>query len=226
MNTFLNQHNNLNLTGIVSLTANDISLFQLTDEGLEEVKNIENIFLKYNNISTVQDREIPIGGGLSYSIKEWSNPISNNQVPGLQALIEYLESNFRKNTDDSIITNNYYITKKYNNNINRYETSNFYKHNYITQYNKYNQIYKDDTFNYNTKKYITNKHFHETYFKEDIFNYNKITNINNTMKKIPTYINIENNYTFVKHNNQQLLNMILDLQNQINDLQNQINNLQ
>ena len=54
----------------------------------------------------------------------------------------------------------------------------------------------------------------------------KLKNKQIVVKQAPTHINQENHYTFVKQNNQQLLDMIADLQQQINNLQQQINNLQ
>ena len=228
MNTFLNPHNSVSLTGLIDISANSISLIQLNDDlGEEEIKNIEDIFLKYKNISTVVDVTVPIGGGLSYTVKQWVEPVTDNRVPGLSSLLDYLNTNYRRIDDDSIITNNYYITKKYNNTIHKSDTHNYHKHNYVTQTNTHQHIYKHDTFNYNKKQYVSRKNFYETYLKTDTFNYQKkVENKQIVVKQVPTYINQETHYTFIKHNNQQLLDMIADLQQQINNLQQQINNLQ
>ena len=227
LNSFLNPNNNVSLTGIVNITADKISLIQVNEDlGVEEIKNIENIFLQYQNISTVEDITVPIGGGLSYTIKQWIEPVTDEQVAGLSSLLDYLNTNYRRIDDDSCITNNYYITKKNNNIINKNDTFNYHKHNYITQVHRHQNIHKQDTFNYNKKQYVSRKNFYETHLKSDTFNYNKkVENKHIVVKQVPTYINQENNYTFIKHNNQQLLDMIANLQQQINNLQQQINNL-
>ena len=112
MNTFLNPHNRVSLTGLLDIAANSISLIQLNEDlGEEEIKNIEDIFLKYKNISTVEDVTVPIGGGLSYTVKQWVEPVTDSRVPGLSSLLDYLHTNFRRIDDDSISNNNY-ITKK------------------------------------------------------------------------------------------------------------------
>ena len=112
MNTFLNPHNSVSLTGLIDIAANSISLIQLNEDlGEEEIKNIEGIFLTYKNISTVVDVTVPIGGGLSYTVKQWVEPVTDNRVPGLSSLLDYLNTNYRRIDDDSIITNNDYITK-------------------------------------------------------------------------------------------------------------------
>ena len=85
----------------------------MNDElGLEEIKHIENIFLQYKHISTVEDVTVPIGGGLSYTVKQWIDPVTDEQVAGLSSLLDYLNTNYIRIDDDSCITNNYYITKK------------------------------------------------------------------------------------------------------------------
>ena len=53
---------------------------------------------------------MPIGGGLSYTVKQWIDPVTDEQVAGLSSLLDYLNTNYRRIYDDSCITNNYYIT--------------------------------------------------------------------------------------------------------------------
>ena len=111
LNSFLNPNNSVSLTGIVNITADKISLIQVNDDlGVEEIKNIENIFLQYQNISTVEDITVQIGGGLSYTVKQWIDPVTDERVPGLSSLLDYLNTTYRRIYDDSCITNNYYIT--------------------------------------------------------------------------------------------------------------------
>ena len=57
------------------------------------------------------DVTVPIGGGLSYTVKQWVEPVTDNRVPGLSSLLDYLNTNYRRIDDDSCINNNYYITK-------------------------------------------------------------------------------------------------------------------
>ena len=92
------------------------------DLGEEEIKNIEDIFSKYKNISTVEDVIVPIGGGLSYTVKQRVEPVTDSRVPGLSSLLDYLNTNYRRIDDDSVINNNYSITNKYNNTIHKSDT--------------------------------------------------------------------------------------------------------
>ena len=89
MNTFLNPHNSVSLTGIIDVYANSIYLIQLNEDlNQEEIKNIEDIFLTYKNISTVKDVTVPIGGGLSYTVKQWVELVTDSRVPGLSSLLD------------------------------------------------------------------------------------------------------------------------------------------
>ena len=225
---------------MIDITADSIRLITINDDGEEEIKNVLDLFLLYSHISTVTDVNIPIGGGLYYTLKEWVGTISDDKIPGLASLIEYLNTNFRKVNDDSIINNYYTITNKHENVTNNQEytyhknitqkntTSKLYKitiiiinHKYITQ-KKYNeQIIQNNDYNYH--KNITNKHYNETIIKQDNFTYSKhITKKNITNKQIQCYINIENNFTYIKQNNQAL---IVSLQQQINNLETQLNSI-
>ena len=201
-NSFLNPYNTVNLTGLIDITANVIKLISINENDEEQITNILDLFVQFNSISTVIDVTYPLGGGLTYTVKEWNQPISDTRVPGLQSLISYLDTNFRRIYDDSIINNYYNITKIINN------------------------ITKQETFNYHKHQNITHKYYTQHINKNDTYTYRKnITNRNITHKTLPNYIHTENNYTYIKHNNTTLLNQIQNLQNQINDLQTQINNL-
>ena len=201
-NSFLNRYNTVNITGLIDITANIIKLISINENDEEQIANILDLFVQFNNISTVIDVQIPIGGGLTYTLKQWVSPISDERVPGLASLIDYLETNYRRINDDSVINNNYNITKRINN-ITKQEHYNYHKHQNITQKYYTQHIHNNDTYTY--KKDVTNR--------------------NITHKTLPNYIHTENNYTYIKHNNTTLLNQIQNLQNQINDLQTQINNL-
>ena len=94
-NSFLNPYNTVNLSGLIDITANVIKLISI-DENDEQITNILDLFVQFNNISTVIDVQIPIGGGLTYTLKQ----LSDQRVPGLASLIDYLETNYRRFDDD------------------------------------------------------------------------------------------------------------------------------
>ena len=160
-----------------------------------------NLMRKVLKIVTVIDVVYPLGGGLTYTVKEWIQPISETRLPGLASLISYLDTNFRRIDDDSIINNTFNITRKINN------------------------ITENENFNYHTHKQITQKTYNETINQHQQFNYNKnITNKNITHKTVPIIINNDNSYIYIKQD-KTLLNQIQSLQTQINNLQSQIDDL-
>ena len=126
-NNWLNPYNTVNLTGLIDVTANVIKLISIDNNNDEQIQNILDLFVQFNNISTVIDVVYPLGGGLTYTVKEWIDPINDTRVPGLQSLISYLDTNFRRIDDDSIINNTFNITRKINN-ITKNETFNYHKH--------------------------------------------------------------------------------------------------
>ena len=171
-NAFLNPHNTVNLTGLVNVDANKISLINLDDNNEEIIRSILDIFLQYSNISSVIDVNVPIGGGHSYTLKEWVAPIDDTRVPGLASLSDYLNTNYRRINDDSIINNYVYTTHK-NTNLFKHDSFNYHKQitNHITNHNKHDHFSKNDTFNYH--KHVSNNHKHELFLKNDTFNFHK-----------------------------------------------------
>ena len=126
----------------------------LDENSEEQITNILDLFIQFNNISTVIDVEVPIGGGLTYTLKQWVLPISDERIPGLASLIDYLETKYRRINDDSVINNNYNITKIINN-INTQEHYTYNKYQNITQTYYTQHIHTNDTYTYKTN--ITNK---------------------------------------------------------------------
>ena len=126
-NSFLNPYNTVNLTGLIDITANVIKLISIDEHDDEQIANVLDLFVQFNNIATVIDVQVPIGGGLTYTLKQWVSPISDTHVPGMSSLIEYLETNYLRINDDSII-NNTYNTIRQINNITKQETFNYHKH--------------------------------------------------------------------------------------------------
>ena len=157
-NSFLNPHKTVNLTKLIDLTANLIKLISVDENDDEQITNIFDLFVQFNNISTVIDVQVPIGGGLTYTLKQWVSPISDERVPGLASLIDYLETTYRGINDDSIINNYYNITNNMNN-ITKQETFNYHKHQNITQHYYTQHIHNNDTYTYNTD--ITNNKYYK-----------------------------------------------------------------
>ena len=104
-----NNHNALNLTGVVEITADTISLI-LNENNETEIKDILNILLRYENIEPAAQTKVHIGGGQSYYEYTFPNA-SDTKVAGLQSMLTYLDENYRNNDDDSML-NNYYTSHK------------------------------------------------------------------------------------------------------------------
>ena len=191
-NAWLNPYNSISCNNLIDITADSIRLITINDDGEEEIKNVLDLFLLYSHISTVTDVNIPIGGGLYYTLKEWVGTISDDKIPGLASLIEYLNTNFRKVNDDSIINNYYTITNKHENVTNNQE---YTYHKNITQ-KKYNeQIIQNSDYNYHNHKYITQKKYNEQIIQNNDYNYHK----NITNKHYNETIIKQDNFTYSKH---------------------------
>ena len=202
LNTWINPLNKVSLTGSIDITADSIRLIVYNeDTGQEEITNVLDLFLMYSNISTVEDVNVSLGGGQYYTIKEWVGTIDDLHVPGLQSLLEYLQSRYRAIDDDSVINNYYTINKDYHNIFSTYNDYNYNKNNYqtIKNFKTYNQ--HTNEFNFTKKNTINNssKTFKENTFKTDEFNYHKKNITNNiTVKRVPIYLNIEYNFYYIK----------------------------
>ena len=108
INPFMHS-NQVNLTGIVEITADIIKLI-LNENNETTIADIKDLFLRYQNISTVVETQVPIGGGLYYTQYDFPNP-SDSNICGELSLMTYLDNTFRRNDDNSIINNNYTIKK-------------------------------------------------------------------------------------------------------------------
>ncbi len=111
-NSWQNQWNNVDLLGVIDITANTVKFIQYDEDGKQEIKNILDLFLQYPNIETLKYRDIQIGGGLFYTESYFDNVV-DTQIPGLASLLEYLQEHYRRNDDDSIINNHYTINRRY-----------------------------------------------------------------------------------------------------------------
>ena len=93
-------------------------------------EDILNIFVNFQNISTVRYIIVQLGGGLSYTKTEFTpqsgasidEPYDDNHIPGLYSLLKYLRLNYRKLDDDSVNKNSYYVNNNYNSRIHNDET--------------------------------------------------------------------------------------------------------
>ena len=107
MNT---QNNGPSLTGVVDIIANSISLFE--DNGT--TKNINDIFINENDISTAEPYDVPIDElGNTIQMYQFTGDIDDTKIPGLGSILNYLNENFYSKTDPAVNENYYNITKKH-----------------------------------------------------------------------------------------------------------------
>ena len=105
MNT---QNNGPSLTGVVDIIANSISLFQ--DNGA--VKNINDIFINENDISTAEPYDVPIDeNGNVIQMYQFTGDIDDTKVAGLESLLNYMNENFFSKDEPAVNENYYNITK-------------------------------------------------------------------------------------------------------------------
>ena len=100
MNSLLNPHSSVSLTGIIDVTAHSISLF---DEN-EEFKNIKNIFIPKSDISIAEPYDVIIDetGNSVITMYKFIGPINDEQVGGLEPLLNYMTENFYSKGDPAI----------------------------------------------------------------------------------------------------------------------------
>ena len=74
------------LTGLAIIRAHQIHLVED-----DETREIREIFVPFDNVSTVSERTVDIGQGRTYSELVWNEPIDDRHVPGLDSLLRYLD---------------------------------------------------------------------------------------------------------------------------------------
>ena len=167
MNSFLNPHNGTSLTGIIDLTVHSISLFQENDEP----ENIKNTFIHNDNISIAEPYDVQIDetGNNFITMYQFTGNISDNMVPGLESLLNYMNENFYNKDEPAVNNHEYHVTKK------QYteETHNIYNIDKSKSYNIKHNLYTDEQ-HYHKKQNINNS---------IINNITKKNTINNTFKK-------------------------------------------
>ena len=102
------QNNGPSLTGVVDIIANSISLFQ--DNGA--VKNINDIFINENDISTAEPYDVAIDElGNTIQMYQFLGEISDTKIPGLESILNYMNENFFSKDEPAVNENYYNITK-------------------------------------------------------------------------------------------------------------------
>ena len=116
-------NNAVSLTGLIDVYANSLNLIDYSSQTSED---IWNIFVNVQNISTVRDIIVQLGGGLSFTKTEFipniDETFDDNHIPGLNWLLKYLRLNYRKLDDDSVINNTCNVNNKYHSRIHNDET--------------------------------------------------------------------------------------------------------
>ena len=91
MNSFLNTHNGTSLTGIVDITANNISLFQVNGPP----KNVIDIFIPKSDISIAEPYDVQIDeNGNVTQVYQFIGGINDTKVAGLEPILNYINDNF------------------------------------------------------------------------------------------------------------------------------------
>ena len=109
MNSFLHTHNGTSLTGIIDLIAHSISIFQ----EMEAPKNINDIFMNKNIISTAEPYDVQIDemGDNIIQMYQFIGDINDTKVAGLESLLNYMNENFFSKDEPAVNEHRYHITK-------------------------------------------------------------------------------------------------------------------
>ena len=176
MNSFLNPHNTISLTGIIDVTAHSISLFQEN----ELPKNINDIFIPKSDISVAEPYDVVIDelGKNVITMYQFMGDINDTKVGGLESLLNYMNENFFSKEEPVVNEHHYRITKKQYNE----ETNNIYN------------IDKSKTFNIKNNRFLNEQYYHK---KQYIHNsiVNNITK-KNTINNNDNVLNIKKDYSY------------------------------
>ena len=98
------------LPGIIDVTAHSISLFQEN----EPPKNTKDIFIPKNDFSVAEPYNVIIDetGNNSITMYQFIGPINDEQVGGLESLLNYMNENFFSKDDPAINEHHYHVIKK------------------------------------------------------------------------------------------------------------------
>ena len=167
----------------MDITANSISLF--LDNGT--AKNINDIFINENDISTAEPYDVPIDElGNTIQMYQFTGDIDDTKVAGLESILNYMNENFFSKDEPAVNENYYNITKKHFNE----DIQNIYNIDKSKTFNIKNHRYTDDYY-YNKKQFINNNIINNI-TKKNIINNND--NVLNVKKDFSTKNYISNNY--------------------------------
>ena len=112
MNLFIDPHNAVNLTGVIDLTAHSISLYDETVS--KEPQNIKDIFIPKNDIRVAEPYDIQIDefGDNVFTMCQFIGPINDEQVGGLESLLNYMNENFISKDEPAVNEHRYHIRRK------------------------------------------------------------------------------------------------------------------
>ena len=125
INTFQQGSQQNNLLGITDITADYIRY--ILDEDPVKIIELKEYFLRYSNVRLNDKYQIPLGGGIFLDKIDYLEPNSNNEIPGLKDVLEYLNFNYRRIDDVSIINNYYTINKHTHQKIFQENISKYFK---------------------------------------------------------------------------------------------------
>ena len=110
MNSFLNPNNGTSLTGIIDITAHNISLI-----GENDSKHINEILIPKTAISISEpiDVQIDENGDNGITMYQFVGDINDNdnKVPGLESVLIYMNENFFSKDEPAVNEHPYHVTK-------------------------------------------------------------------------------------------------------------------
>ena len=109
MSAFLNPRNGTSLTNMFDVTAHSIILFQDN----EQAKHINDICMPKTDISIAEPIEVQVDelGNNTIHMYQLKSNINDEQVGGLESLLNYMNENLFSKDDPAINEHHYHITK-------------------------------------------------------------------------------------------------------------------
>ena len=110
MNALFNPRNGTILTNSVDVTAQSMSLFQEN----EQPKNINKMFIPQTSMSIPEPIDVQIDelGKHIITMYQLIGIISDEKVPGLESILNYMNDSFFSKDEPAINEHHYHITKK------------------------------------------------------------------------------------------------------------------
>ena len=180
MNSFLNPHNAVNLTGVIDLTAHNISSYDETVS--KEPQNIKDIFTLKTDISTAEPFDVQIDelGDNIITMYQFIGDINDTKVGGLESLLNYMNENSFSKDNPAVNEHHYHTTRKqYNQHFTTHNICNVDKRKY---YKTNNRNFSDNSF-HTKKQLITNSLTNYITKGNSITNDEHVSNIKMTSTK-------------------------------------------